>query len=396
MCENKKNLLKFINELTKEEKENLENQVAAISFSDLRQIYLNSYRDDDIKKEKIQPLDYYEKKNCDSKSFEEIGAKMVNNYALITLCGGSGSRFGYTGPKGAYEFQIQNQKKSMFIIFAEELLKMQTKYKVYIPWYIMTSKANHNATVEYFEKNNYFTYPKEKIHFFSQGTIPIMDIKGNVVLKDKKNVLLVSDGNGQIFSSLAESGMLDNMKKENTKYAQIVNIDNILTQVFDPIFVGLMETKNYSVGAKAFLKENVENSEYVFCKYDGHPFLYNLNSIDNEMELQKNEKGYLYRNTFSGISIFRIDALEKLKEKNLPYHRAYKNYKFLDDNGNKIETDEKNSFKFEKFIFDGYSYFDDMLVYVVDKKSEFAPIKNKEGEKSLQTAIKAYEENKID
>jgi len=57
VCENKKNLLRFINELTEEEKENLENQVAAISFSNLRQIYLNSYKDDDIKKEKLNSND---------------------------------------------------------------------------------------------------------------------------------------------------------------------------------------------------------------------------------------------------------------------------------------------------------------------------------------------------
>ena len=40
---------------------------------------------------------------------------------------------------------------------------------VYIPWYIMTSRENNKQTMEFFEKNNYFNYPKDKIKFFIQG-----------------------------------------------------------------------------------------------------------------------------------------------------------------------------------------------------------------------------------
>ena len=32
-----------------------------------------------------------------------------------------------------------------------------------IPWYIMTSKENHNETSEFLENNNYFGYDKNKI-----------------------------------------------------------------------------------------------------------------------------------------------------------------------------------------------------------------------------------------
>ena len=42
------------------------------------------------------------------------------------------------------------------------------------------------------------------------------------------------------------------------------------------------------------------------------------------------------------------------------------------------------------FIFEGFGFADDMLVLSVDRKKNFAPIKNKEGQDSPETAIKLY------
>ena len=65
----------------------------------------------------------------------------------------------------------------------------------------------------------------------------------------------------------------------------------------------------------------------------------------------------------------------------------YKNNKFLDDDGKLTTTDDKNSFKFEKFIFDAFYYADDMLLYRVNKE-DFCPIKEKE---DIEKAIIALE-----
>lgn len=59
--------------------------------------------------------------------------------------------------------------------------------------------------------------------------------------------------------------------------------------------------------------------------------------------------------------------------------------------GNCDDNVVKNAFKFEKFIFDGFSYFDDLLLYRIDKEKEFAPIKSQTGPNSLEEAIKKYE-----
>jgi len=182
-------LYKFIDELTEEEKNNLENQINEIPFDLLNKIYLDSYKDIELNKNLVSPLDYYEKDKIDKEFYKNIGEKYINNYALITMAGGSGSRLGYNGPKGTYEFKIKEKTTSMFNIYAEKLKKLFKKYNVYIPWYIMTSINNNDETIKYFEKHNYFDYPKNKIKFFKQKEIPILDIKGNCLLKDKYNTI---------------------------------------------------------------------------------------------------------------------------------------------------------------------------------------------------------------
>ena len=52
--------------------------------------------------------------------------------------------------------------------------------------------------------------------------------------------------------------------------------------------------------------------------------------------------------------------------------------------------DKPNSFKFEKFIFDAFEHFDDMLLLRVNEEEEFAPIKNKEGKNTPEAATKLY------
>lgn len=381
-------LLSFKEQLSDHEMKILKDAIMEIPFKKIREIYLNSYKDEKINTRKITPINYHDKKEIDKTYYEKIGNEYINQYAIITLAGGAGTRLQFSGLKGAYQLNIAGEKISLFGLIAKELENIYLKTNCYIPWLILTSPENNEETIKYFEKNNYFSYPKDKIMFFKQGHMPILDIKGNIVLEKPHKILFGSDGNGQVFTSLSQSGCLEVLIKNNIKYVQISNIDNILCKVFDPIFVGLMaETKNL-VGVKSFFKEDPNAKEFVFCKYKNYPKMLDYTFISEDITNRKDDKGrYLYRDIFSGISIFHIDALKVLVTKNLPYHRAYKNYNYINCQGIMEKTSNKNAFKFEKYIFDGFSYFDNLLIYRVDKETEFAPIKNKSGSNSPDTAI---------
>ena len=182
------------------------------------------------------------------------------------------------------------------------------------------------------------------------------------------------------------------MKNKNVKWIFIGGIDNILLKIVDPLFLGLCIKNNVQIASKSLFKKNAMDKEYVFCKRNGKPSLLDYNDITEDMSLSKDENGnYLYRETNMLSHLFSINALEKCSTLDLPYHRAFKQNTFVNEEGMKQIPDKPNSFKFEKFIFDAFEYFDDMLVMRVKREDEFAPIKNKEGVDSPETAKEIYE-----
>ena len=75
----------------------------------------------------------------------------------------------------------------------------------------MTSPANDIATKEYFEAKNYFGYPKEKVKFFMQSTLPLIDVKTKVILETPYSITTGSNGNGYVFKSLSNAGFIEKM-----------------------------------------------------------------------------------------------------------------------------------------------------------------------------------------
>ena len=66
----------------------------------------------------------------------------------------------------------------------------------------MTSRENNNQTVEFFEENNYFNYPKEAIKFFIQGELPMLDTEGKSLVNEEGLIKEAADGHcrGRIWS----------------------------------------------------------------------------------------------------------------------------------------------------------------------------------------------------
>ena len=73
------------------------------------------------------------------------------------------------------------------------------------------------------------------------------------------------------------------------------------------------------------------------------------------------------------------------KEK-LPFHKAEKKVPYIDEEGNLIEPKEKNAVKFEMFIFDALKRAERSVTLEVKREHEFAPIKDKKGHDTPETA----------
>lgn len=277
---------------------------------------------------------------------------------------------------------------SIFETIVMKLKDAYEKYGVLIYWYVMTSEQNDKDTQDFFTKNNYFGYDKEHIIFFKQGELPLIDTNGKVVLKDKSNVFMAADGNGGIFRALGSKGIISHMNKNGIKYLAIGNVDNILIHMVDPTVVGIMKEQNAKLLSKSFIKPSPEGKWGVFCKVNDSPKVIEYTETPKELLEARNEDGELiYGDAHFGCNYFDIELLEKIVDESLPMHAALKKNKKINENG---EFEEIDAYKFEAFIFDGFAMADDLIVFRVNREEEFAPIKNKEGDESPESAIKLY------
>ena len=192
---------------------------------------------------------------------------------------------------------------------------------------------------------------------------------------------------------MQKHGILKSMKEKDIQWVFIGGIDNILSNPVDPILLGLTISQNNVIASKSIAKTNPKEKAGVFCKSNGKPKVIEYTELPEQMAIQKNQQGEL---TFGEINIlshlFHISVLQNLADVKLPYHIALKKSNYLAQDGSYVEVNEPNVYKFEAFIFDAFERYNDMSILRVDRKDEFAPIKNAQGEDSPQTATALYNE----
>ena len=370
-----------------------------LGFTDkLKSLYESTKEEKCIEEKKIEHIPYTDKTKLTKEeqlSLFEIGEQVIKqgHYAVITMAGGQGTRLGHNGPKGTYALDTINGKKYIFEIIIDRLKKAEKQYNVTIPWYVMTSKENHQDTILFLEKNNYFGYNKDKIKFFKQGELPLIDTQGKIILDENAKIKEAADGNGGIYEALSKSGMLQELKQNQIEWIFISGIDNILSNFVDPILLGLTIKENNVIASKSVAKANPQEKVGVFCKMNGKPKIIEYIDLPEEMAEELDENGELmYGEVNIGTYLYNRSVLENLANAKLPYHAAFKKSGYLNANGKFIEPDEPNVFKFETFIFDAFTRYDDMTIMRVKREDEFAPVKNRTGNDSPETAVKLYNE----
>ena len=384
--------------LTEKQQQELEKQISNIDFEQLQNLYESTKQEKYIEEKKIEHIPYIDKAKLSKENEEElanIGTEIIKqgHYAVVTMAGGQGTRLGHLGPKGTYALDTVNGKKYIFEIIIERLKEANKKYGVIIPWYVMTSKENHEETVWFLENNNYFGYEKEKVKFFKQGELPLIDTQGKLILDENARIKEAADGNGGIYEALAKSGLLEELKQNQIDWIFISGIDNILSNFVDPILLGLTIKENNVIASKSVAKTNPKEKVGVFCKMNGKPKIIEYIDLPEEMAEELDENGELmYGEVNIGTYLYNIKVLENLVDVKLPYHAAFKKSGYLDINGDFIEPDEPNVYKFETFIFDAFTRYNDMTIMRVKREDEFAPVKNRTGNDSPETAVKLYNE----
>ncbi len=382
----------------KVENEELADQILHIDFERLKTL------DEEITHpcctcniEDISPVKAINPDKKDKKELEEyikIGEDVVKSghFAIGIMAGGQGTRLGHNGPKGTFELELNGKTKSLFEIIVDKLRNAHEKYNVYLNCYIMTSPENNKETVAFFEKNNYFNYPKEYIKFFMQEDLPLLNKEGKLILGEDGLIKLASEGNGGIFYSMAKKGIIDDMKSKKIKWIFIGSVDNLLVKYVDTLLLGLAIKQNVNIATRTVIKNSPNERVGVLCKKNGRVKVIEYTEVPKEMMVATDEAGeFLYGESHIMCNLFSLEAIEKASTKELKYHVAVKKIKYIDENGKLVNPTEPNCYKFEKFVFDSFGLFDEIAILRGKREEDFAPIKNAEGQDSPETAKKLYE-----
>ena len=133
------------------------------------------------------------------------------------------------------------------------------------------------------------------------------------------------------------------------------------------------------------------------CLEDGRPSIVEYYEMTEELMNATDEKGEPAYNFGVILNyLFRVKDLEEIVARKLPLHIVEKKIPYLDDNGMAVKPETPNGYKFEQLVLDMIHELDSCLPYEVVRNREFAPIKNKTGIDSVESARELCRENGIE
>ena len=185
--------------------------------------------------------------------------------------------------------------------------------------------------------------------------------------------------------------VLKDMKQRGREWIFISSIDNILLKIVDETLIGLAVDRKVEIATKSLVKNSPDEKVGAICKSNKKIKVIEYSEMSDEMKNKRNKDGELaFGESHIMCNLFSLKALNILAKKKLPYHIAHKKSDYLDNNGVVVKADKPNVYKFETFIFDSWEYFNDIAVLRGKREEDFAPIKNKEGIDSPETAVILY------
>ncbi len=389
-------VLRFYDELTQGQKKELLDQVEKTDFS----IIDEGGTSLEELKGKITPIEAMQLDEIEKKKeeFYNIGIDSIKKgkVGAVLLAGGMGTRLGSDDPKGMYNI---GETKDVYIFqrLIENLMDIVKQSGTWIHLFIMTSEKNNDATIKFFTEHDYFGYKKEYITFFKQEMAPAVDYNRKIYMESKFRMSTSPNGNGGWFSSMIAGGITDIIKAAGIEWINVFSVDNVLQKIADPYFIGATIAGGYSSGSKVVRKAAPDEKVGVMCLEDGRPSIVEYYELTDELMSAKDSKGEPAYNFGVILNyLFRVKDLFEVVKENMPLHIVEKKIQYIDEKGQNVNPQVPNGYKYETLILDMIHLLPDCLPYEVIRNKEFAPIKNKTGVDSVESAKKLCKENGIE
>lgn len=390
-------LLKYYDELSELEKASLLEQIEELDVS-LLDLIKDGVKE--VPKGKLAPLGALTLEEIENSKaeFEATGIEAIKacKVGAVLLAGGQGTRLGLDKPKGMLNIGI-NKELYLFGQLVNNLLEVVKKAEAWIPLLIMTSEKNHKDTTSFFEAHDYFGYNKDYVFFFKQEMAPSVSYEGKIYMEEKYKLSTSPNGNGGWFSSLVRAGLTEKLEKMGVEWLNVFAVDNVLQKIADPVFVGATLHADCVCGAKVVAKADPNERVGVLCLEDGRPSIVEYYEMTDEMIQSRSEDGKLLYNYGVILNyLFELKTLKRIMNENMPIHVVEKKIPYIDEQAHLVKPEEPNGYKFEALVLDMIHLMDNCLSFEVERSKEFAPIKNRTGVDSLESARELMKQNKID
>jgi UDP-N-acetylglucosamine/UDP-N-acetylgalactosamine diphosphorylase len=385
-------IFRFWDELRTEEKLSLLEQLRNVDFA-LTERLLQESPGTRTPQEKgvlrpapIIPLPGSAKEERERRAAQEKGEALLREgrVACYLVAGGQGTRLGFNGPKGTFTIGPVSQR-SLFQIHAEKIRALSVRYGATVPWYILTSEGNHQATIDFFQEKQFFGLGPEDVHFFQQEMLPAVDTQGKFLLQSKSHILTSPNGHGGSLKALHKSGALKDMRDRGVDTVFYFQVDNPLVAMCDPVFLGHHALGGSEMSSKVVRKSSWEERVGVIVLRDGVLTVIEYSDLsDEEAKAMLSDGSLKYWAGSIAVHALSVDFVERLNKGgfSLPYHRASKKVPYLDPTGNLCEPEKNNAIKFETFVFDALNRARNSMTLEVSREEEFSPVKNATGNDS--------------
>ena len=282
--------------------------------------------------------------------------------------GGQGTRLNFKGPKGLFPISVV-KKKTLFQLFAEKTLTASCQAGRPLQLAIMTSPLNDEETRAYFKDNHYFGLKESQVSFFMQRMLPFLNEKGDTFLDSKDRIAEGPDGNGYALKYFFESGIWQSWHSLGIRYVNVIQVDNPLADPFDAELAGYHAAKNSQVTLKATTRRDEKEKVGIIVSQKGKILVKEYSEVPPE-EFSKRDK---YPLANLSLFCFSMDFIQEIKSEQIPMHKAFKSA----------------AWKFETYIFDLLTFAKRVEVLVYPREVCFSPLKNAEGNDSVDTVQKA-------
>lgn len=309
--------------------------------------------------------------------------------ALYLVAGGQGSRLGFEGPKGCFPVSPL-KSKTLFQLFAEQVLALQQRYGVRLPWYILTSQENNRATLDFFKAHGFFGLHPEDVRCIVQQQIPSLGLDGQLLIGKDGLLFKNPNGHGGSLYALQDSGALADMSARGIDEIFFFQVDNPLVKIADPPFLGAHIDRRAQMSTKVVRKTDPGEKVGIIGRVNGRLGCIEYSELTPEQTAEKLPDGSLrFKSANIAVHMLNRAFVEKLASRadfHLPYHSAVKNITCLDACDGRLVEQGVQGIKFEMFIFDALGFAQRSVTLEVPREEEFSPVKNADGADSPESA----------